>query len=51
VRDTLGCLAQQRSGDLSPAGRRWLTQRYLITADDQIAVPVFGAWIAHHALV
>jgi hypothetical protein len=47
----LGRLARGEAGDLTPAARRWLTQRYLLTSDDRLAIPVFGAWIEHHALV
>jgi hypothetical protein len=36
--------------DLSPVARRWLTQRYLLTPDDSLSVPLFGAWISHHAI-
>jgi hypothetical protein len=40
----------QGPADLSPAARRWLTQRYLLTPGDRLAVPLFGAWISHHAI-
>jgi hypothetical protein len=51
ARDALGHLALGEPVDLTPAARRWLTQRYLLTPDDRLAIPIFGAWIAHHALV
>jgi hypothetical protein len=47
----LGALAQDRTADLSPPVRPWLAQRYLLTAENRLAIPLFGAWIEHHALV
>jgi len=41
----------QSLSDLQPLARRWLAQRYLLTPDDRLAVPLFGTWIEHHALV
>jgi hypothetical protein len=38
------------SANLSPAARRWLAQRYLLTPDDRLSVPLFAAWISHHAI-
>jgi hypothetical protein len=50
-RQALARLCQGQPVDLSPATRRWLAQRYLLAPDDGLGVPVFGAWIEHHALV
>jgi len=36
---------------MSPAARRWLTQRYLLPGEDRLTIPLFGAWIAQDALV
>jgi len=47
----LGGLAQGEAVDVTPAARRWLTQRYLLTPGDHLSIPVFGAWVAHHAMV
>ena len=49
--DAIGRLAQGEPVDLTPTARRWLAQRYLLTPGDRLAIPVFGAWIEHHALV
>jgi hypothetical protein len=46
--DHLGQCLSQSPAELSPAARRWLTRRYLLTAGDRLSVPLFGAWIAHH---
>ena len=51
ARDAIGRLAQGEAADLMPVARRWLAQRYLLTPDDRLAIPAFGAWIEHHALV
>ena len=51
VREALGLLARGETIDLAPTTRRWLAQQYLLTSNDRLAVPVFGAWIEHHALV
>ena len=49
--DALGGLACGKAVDLAPAARRWLTQRYLLTSGDRLAIPIFGAWVEHHAMV
>ena len=49
--DALAGLAQGNAVDLTPAARRWLTQRYLLTPGDRLAIPVFGAWVEHHSMV
>jgi len=49
AREALDHLSQGPA-DLSPVARRWLSQRYLLTPADQLAVPLFGAWISHHAI-
>jgi hypothetical protein len=49
--DALAGLARGKAVDLTPAARRWLTQRYLLTPGDRLAIPVFGAWVEHHAMV
>jgi hypothetical protein len=51
ARDALADLSQGKPVELSPATRRWLAQRYLLTPDDRLAIPIFGAWIEHYALV
>jgi hypothetical protein len=51
AREALAHLIQGQATDLTPLARRWLTQRYLLTPDDRLAIPLFGAWIEHHALV
>ena len=48
--DALAGLARE-AVDLTPAARRWLTQRYLLTSGDRLAIPVFGAWVEHHSMV
>jgi hypothetical protein len=49
--DALAGLAQGKAAGLTPAARRWLTQRYLLTPGDRLAIPVFGAWVEHHSMV
>ena len=49
AREALDHLSQGPA-DLSPAAHRWLTQRYLLTPGDRLSVPLFGAWISHHAI-
>ena len=49
AREALDHLSQGPA-DLSPAAHRWLTQRYLLTPGDHLAIPLFGAWISHHAI-
>jgi hypothetical protein len=49
--DALAGLACGKAPDLAPAARRWLTQRYLLTSDDHLSIPIFGAWVEHHAMV
>jgi hypothetical protein len=44
--EALGRLARGEAVELAPR-RTALTG----TSDDRVAVPVFGAWIEHHALV
>ena len=51
VREALWRMARGEPGEMTPAARRWLAQRYLLTGDDRLAVPLFGTWIEHHALV
>jgi len=51
AQDALAGLAQGKAVDLTPAARRWLVQRYLLTSDDGLAIPVFGAWVEHYAMV
>lgn len=51
AQDALASLAQGPAVDLTPAARRWLTQRYLLTPGDRLAIPVFGAWVEHHSMV
>ena len=51
AREALARLAREHAAVLTPVARRWLAQRYLLTPDDRLAIPVFGAWIEHHALV
>ena len=51
VREAIGRLARGEPVVLASATRRWLAQRYLLTSEDRLAIPVFGAWIEHHALV
>lgn len=51
VRETIGRLARGEAVVLASATRRWLTQRYLLTSEDRLAIPVFGAWVEHHALL
>jgi hypothetical protein len=51
AREALGRLSHGQAIALSTIAQRWLTQRYLLTPGGQLAIPVFGAWIAHHALV
>ncbi len=51
ARDALARLIQGQTPDLSPLARRWLMQRYLLTPDDRLSIPLFGAWIEHHVLV
>jgi hypothetical protein len=51
VLEALAGLACGKAVDLSPAARRWLTQRYLLTPDDRLAIPIFGAWVEQHAVV
>jgi hypothetical protein len=51
TREILARLAQGQAIEIAPAARRWLSHRYLLTSGDRLAVPVFGAWIEHHALV
>jgi len=46
--DQLGHHLSDVPAEVSPAARRWLTQRYLLTPDDRLAVPLFGAWLSHH---
>ena len=48
--DHLSHHLNETPADLSPAARRWLTRRYLLTPDDRLSVPLFGTWIAHHAI-
>jgi hypothetical protein len=49
AREALDRLSQGPA-DVSPAAHRWLTRRYLLTPGDRLAVPLFGAWISHHAI-
>jgi hypothetical protein len=49
AREALDHLSQGPA-DVSPAAHRWLTRRYLLTPGDRLAVPLFGAWISHHAI-
>ena len=49
AREALDHLSQGPA-DLSSTARRWLTQRYLLTPGDRLSVPLFGAWISHHAI-
>jgi len=51
VQTLLGNLAIGKPVGLAPPARRWLTQRYLLTDDDRLAVPLFGAWIQHHGYI
>ena len=51
VREALVRLAREETVALAPATRRWLAQQYLLTSEDRLAIPVFAAWIEHHALV
>jgi len=51
AREAFSRLSQGEPANLTPTARRWLAQRYLLTPDDRLSVPVFGAWIEHHALV
>jgi hypothetical protein len=51
ARGALDRLSQGQGVELAAGTRRWLAQRYLLTADDQLAIPVFGAWIENYALV
>src|ERR1022692_2795107 len=51
AREALAPLIQGGTADITPLARRWLTQRYLLTPDDRLSIPLFGAWIEHHALV
>jgi len=51
AREALSRLSQGEPANLTPTARRWLAQRYLLTPDDRLSIPVFGAWIEHHALV
>lgn len=51
AREALMTLSQGSSMELAPVARRWMAQRYLLDSEDRLAVPLFGVWIAHHALV
>ncbi|MBL8240682.1 MAG: hypothetical protein JNM66_24905 [Bryobacterales bacterium] len=51
VREALDQLAQGLPATLAPATRRWLNQRYLLTDQDRLAIPIFGSWLKFHALV
>lgn len=51
AREVLSRLSQGEPPNLTPVARRWLAQRYLLSPDDHLSIPVFGAWIEHHALV
>ena len=51
ARETLDRLSQRQPIEPSPATRRWLSQRYLLTPDDRLAIPIFASWIEHYALV
>ena len=48
ARDALDRLSIDQGVELAPIARRWLAQRYLLTPDDRLSVPVFGAWIHHY---
>lgn len=51
AREVLDAFARGAQPHIPPAGRRWLTRRCLLTADDRLAVPLFADWIGYHALV
>jgi len=51
MRDALARLARRESVELTPRTRRWLAQRYLLNAEDGLAIPLFGAWIEDYAVV
>jgi hypothetical protein len=51
AREALARLIQGQTANPTPLARRWLTQRYLLTPDERLSIPLFGAWIEHHALV
>jgi hypothetical protein len=50
ARDALARLARNETVDLTPRARRWLVQRYLLTPEDRLAIPLFASWIEHYAL-
>jgi hypothetical protein len=49
ARQALDQLTLAPARALSPASRRWLTQRNLLDSGDRLAIPLFGAWIRHYA--
>jgi hypothetical protein len=51
AREALDRISQRQPVELGPTTRRWLAQRYLLTPDDSLSIPIFAAWIQHHALV
>ena len=51
VQAMLGNLALGKPVDVTPSARRWLTQRYLVTDDDGLAIPLFAAWIQHQGYI
>jgi hypothetical protein len=51
TRDALAHLARGETVIFTPRTRRWLTQRYLLTPENTLAIPLFASWIEHYAAV
>ena len=50
TREALSHLAHCESVTVTPRTIRWLNQRYLLTPEGTLAIPLFASWIEHYAL-
>lgn len=51
TREALTHLARGEAVNLTARTKRWLAQRYLLTPEDSLAIPLFASWIEHYAVV
>ena len=49
TREALAHLAQGETVTLGPRTTRWLAQRYLLTPEDTLAIPLFASWLERYA--
>ena len=50
ARRVLSDMIAGRFTEIPASARRWLSRRYLLTPEDRLSIPLFGAWLEHNGL-